>query len=291
VAEAWVDRYLGLLGLPWGPPDRAMLDSLIRAHRAIAFESVSSLLRRRAAGSGPVPALDLDQLLDRWTARRGGGVCYEVGSMLGRLLETLGYAVQPVLARISFPGSHSALFVDLDGRRLIVDVGNGQPIFEAIAVDEPFEIDRAGLRYRFRPDPETGKLIQDRWVGGAFTPFVTYETRPATIDEVEAAYQRHHTLPPSTFVMQNFRLVLCAEDVVLQLRDDELTRHTAAGRTSGTRSWLALPALERRHWSRASPSRSPAEPARPPSSAAGSSPSAWDSCHPTPAIEATSRHA
>jgi hypothetical protein len=35
-----------------------------------------------------------------------------------------------------------------------------------------------------------------------------------------------------TFVMQSFRLVRCTDDAVIQLRDDELTTHTAAGKTS-----------------------------------------------------------
>jgi arylamine N-acetyltransferase len=122
--------------------------------------------------------------------------------------------------------------VELDGRQLVVDVGNGQPIFEAIAVDEPFEIDRSGLRYRFRRDPASGRLIQDRWVEGGFKPFVTYEMTAATDDQMEASYQRHHALPPMTFVMQNFRLVRCTDDEVIQLRDREVTRFSVAGKTT-----------------------------------------------------------
>ena len=231
MADAFVERYLGLLGIEAQPPGRVALDAIVRAHRAIAFENVSSLMRRHAAGQRPVPPLELDSLLDTWTGRAGGGVCYEVGSMLGRLLDALGYTVYPVLAQISFPGSHSALMAELDGRQLLVDVGNGQPIFEAIAVDEEFGIDRAGLRYRFWRNPTSGKLIQDRFVDGALRPFVTYEMSPATEAEMEASYQRHHALPPKTFVMQNFRLVRCAEDEVIQLRDHELTRYRSAGKT------------------------------------------------------------
>jgi arylamine N-acetyltransferase len=152
--------------------------------------------------------------------------------MLGRLLDGLGYRVYPVLAAISFPGSHSALMVELDGRQLLVDVGNGQPIFEAIPTDEPFEIDRAGLRYRFRREPDGGSFIQDRWVEGGFKPFVTYELTAATPDEMETSYQRHHALPPATFVMQTFRLVRCTDELVIQLRDHELTHYTGAGKTT-----------------------------------------------------------
>jgi arylamine N-acetyltransferase len=232
MVDAWTSRYLALLGLEPREPDLETLDAIIRAHRAIAFESVSSLIRRGTNLEGPVPSLDLDDLLETWTGRAGGGVCFEVGSMLGRLLETLGYTVYPVLAQISFPGSHSALMAELDGRQLLVDVGNGQPIFEAIAVDEPFEIDRAGLRYQFRRNGGSGKLVQDRWVDGGYKPFVTYEMSGATPDEMEASFQRHHALPPMTFVMQNFRLVRCTDDEVLQLRDHEFTRYRADAKST-----------------------------------------------------------
>jgi arylamine N-acetyltransferase len=120
--------------------------------------------------------------------------------------------------------------VELDGRQLLVDVGNGQPILEAIPADAPFEIHRAGLSYRFRQDPDTGKLVQDRQVGGTFQPFVTYEIEPATAEEIEASYQRHHAIPARTFVMQNFRLVRIADDEILQLRDHEYTTYRTTGK-------------------------------------------------------------
>jgi arylamine N-acetyltransferase len=230
--DPWIEGYLTLLGLARGAPDLATLNAIIRAHRGIAFESVSSLMRRHATPDGPVPTLDLEAVLDTWTARAGGGVCYEVGSMLGRLLGELGFTVYPVLAQISFPGSHSALMAELGGAQLLVDVGNGQPIFEAIPVDATTEIDRAGLRYRFHRPATTGRLVQDRWVDGAFKPFVTYEMTAATPAEMEASFQRHHALPPMTFVMQNFRLVRCTDDEVIQLRDHEFTRYTAAGKAT-----------------------------------------------------------
>lgn len=229
---AWTERYLALLGVEAGRPDATTLDAIIRAHRGITFECVSALIRRHATPSGPVPPLDLDDLLATWEARAGGGVCFEVGSMLGRLLAERGYTVYPVLAQISFPGSHSALMAELGGRQLLVDVGNGQPIFESIPVDDVTEIDRAGLRYRFHRDEATGKLIQDRWVDGGFRPFVTYEMTAASAAEMEASYQRHHALPPMTFVMQNFRLVHCTDDEVIQLRDHELIRYRSGGKST-----------------------------------------------------------
>jgi len=235
MGAAWYRRYLDLLGLAPAPPSLENLNAIVRAHRAMPFESISSLLRRHAAGpSGPVASLDLDAMLDTWEQRAGGGVCYEFGAMLGKLLDHLGYQEVPNLARISFPGSHSAILVDLPEGRYIADCGNGQPIFEAIPVDQPFEFTRGGLGYRFWMDESLGKLVQDRKEHGDWKSYVWYDLEGATDVEMEASMQRHHALPPMTFVMQNFRVVICRpeEDLIIQLRDHDLIHYRSSGKTT-----------------------------------------------------------
>ena len=229
---AWYRRYLAMLGLEPAPPSLANLNAIIRAHRAIPFECVSSLIRRAAKMEGPVPSLDLNVLLDAWERRAGGGVCYEFGAMLGELLDHLGYQRAPNLARISFPGSHSALIVYLPEGRHIADVGNGQPIFEAIPIDTPFQFSRSGLGYRFWLDQSIGKLVQDRQEHGEWKSYVWYDLEGASDEEMEASIQRHHALPPMTFVMQNFRIVSCREDLIIQLRDHDLIHYRATGKTT-----------------------------------------------------------
>ena len=57
---AWYRRYLDMLGLEPAPPSLANLNAIVRAHREIPFESISSLMRRAATMKGPVPPLDLN---------------------------------------------------------------------------------------------------------------------------------------------------------------------------------------------------------------------------------------
>ena len=111
-------------------------------------------------------------------------------------------------------------------------MGNGQPIFEAIPIDAPFEFERGGLGYRFWLDRSLGKLVQDRHEHGAWKSYVWYDLEGATDEEMEASMQRHHALPPMTFVMQNFRIVICREDLIVQLRDHDLIHYRAAGKTT-----------------------------------------------------------
>src|SRR5687768_15086791 len=99
--RAWVRRYLAVLGADHDAPALPALTALTRAHlRAVAFENVTSLLRRRARPEGPVPPPDPEALLGNWERGRGGGVCYELSAMVSRLLGALGYRVRPVLGQI-----------------------------------------------------------------------------------------------------------------------------------------------------------------------------------------------
>jgi len=238
VEASWHRRYLRMLGLEdlkGAPPNLESLNRIVRSHRHIPFESISSLQRRYRAGmAGPVASLNLDEQLDTWERRAGGGVCYEFAAMLGALLDHLGYHAVPNLARISFPGSHSALIVQLPAGRYIADVGNGQPIYEAIPIDAPVEFTRGGLGYRFWLDHDLGRLVQDRKERGDWKSYVWYDLEGASDEEMEASMQRHHALPPMSFVMQNFRVVVCRsdEDLVIQLRDHDLIHHRGSGKTT-----------------------------------------------------------
>src|SRR5215213_9159999 len=97
-SERWVERYLALLSVEREAPSLPALGRLIRAHlAAVPFENVTSILRRHGCpGTGLVPAVDPDQVLQTWEARAGGGVCFEVAEMLSTLLTALGYQAYPV---------------------------------------------------------------------------------------------------------------------------------------------------------------------------------------------------
>jgi N-hydroxyarylamine O-acetyltransferase len=226
----WVQRYLEVLGVERAAPSRAALAALTRAHvNAIAFENVTSLLRRAAHPVGPVPALDHEALLRNWEAGRGGGVCFEVAGMFGRLLENLGYNVVGILAQISFPGSHHALMVDLGGERVLVDAGNGAPFFEPIPLDWTVEVHHAGLAYRFRRGEAEETWVQDRWIKNAWDPFCRYDLRRPTDDERDAAYQRHHEIGES-WVVGDLRLIRCEQGEVFRFGEGEFTHYTAGGK-------------------------------------------------------------
>lgn len=226
----WVERYLACLGLRAEPPGRDALVRLTEAHlSAVPFENASAILRRHAHPDGPVPALDPDDVLAGWEQARAGAICFVAAEMAGRLLVSLGYRAHLVLGFISFPGSHQAVVVDLDDRRWLVDVGNGTPFFEPIPLDRTVEVRRAGLAYRFRSDETPHGWLQERWIDDAWTPFCRYDLSEADPSDVEAAYQRHHTIGES-WVVDDLKLIRCEPDRLSMFRAGELTTFTPSGK-------------------------------------------------------------
>jgi len=227
-APSWVRRYLALLGVPRSPPSPTALAALTRAHLlAVPFENVSQIYRRHAHPEGPVPSLEYERRLSEWEQRRAGGLCFDVAAMFARLLGALGYRAHPILAIIRFPGSHQAVVVELDGRRYLVDVGSGAPLFEPIPLDRTVEVRRIGLAYRFRPDEGGDGCWQDLWIERGWAPFCYYDLRPVDPREWEAVYQRLHG--PDQAWLTHTLLIRCQDDQAWVLRDDELRHVTAAG--------------------------------------------------------------
>jgi arylamine N-acetyltransferase len=176
-----------------------------------------------------VPPLDPEAQLRVWEAGTGGGVCFEAASAFARLLAMLGYRVQPVLAQISFPGSHQACVVELDGRRWLVDVAQGSPLFEPMPLDRAVELSVAGLGYRSRPGDAPESWTLDRWSEQGWTPFCHYPLGAPSAAEQAVAYQSHH-VPGRSFVVSFLRLVRLRDDEVWSLRGDELTHFKADGK-------------------------------------------------------------
>jgi N-hydroxyarylamine O-acetyltransferase len=232
VSADWVRGYLNLLDVEPTPPSLAALEVLTRAQiLTVAFENITSLLRRAANPEGAVPPVDLDALLDNWVKRRGGGVCFELAPMFCRLLTALGYRATLILGQISFPGSHQAVLVELDGARYLADVSNGAPFFSPIPLDRVTEIRTAGLAFRFRPGDAPDRWVQDRYIHEEWTPFCRYNLNPAAEDERTSGYQGHHT-PGQSWVVDRLRLVRCDETYVASLTDEELVHFTADGKTT-----------------------------------------------------------
>jgi N-hydroxyarylamine O-acetyltransferase len=108
-------------------PTLATLRGIVAAHVAtIPFENLDVLLGR------PI-ALDEPSLVRKLVHERRGGYCFENNGLLLHVLTALGFAVEPLSARVRLqrprdfipPRTHVFLRVEIDGTPWLADVGVG----------------------------------------------------------------------------------------------------------------------------------------------------------------------
>jgi N-hydroxyarylamine O-acetyltransferase len=232
----WTDRYLKLLGLERESPSLDALTRLVCAHvLTVPFENVTAHLRRRVQPTGPAPAPDPATLLDAWERRAGGGVCFDIVTMVVSLLRSLGYRADHILGHISGPFGHQAVVVHLDEGRYLVDLGNGAPLFAPIPLAGVTEVHRHGLGFRFRPSDDAPRLagheewIRDRLSDEGWVQGCRYELQPAVDADRDAGYQ-HHLTPGTTWVLGTLTMTRSTTEAVYSLRDDTLVRYTEGGK-------------------------------------------------------------
>ncbi len=181
-------------------PTRATLDALSAAHvQSIPFENLDVLLGR---------PIDLDPAaVDRKLVHGGrGGYCFEQNTLFLRVLETLGFDVRPLSARVRVgrardytpARTHVFVRVELDGESWLADVGVG-----GMSLTGALRLDVAGEQ----PTPheprrivrEDGRLFHQVRLGDAWVDVCefTLEEMPPIDREVGNWYTSAH--PQSHF--------------------------------------------------------------------------------------------
>jgi len=133
--EFRLDNYLARIGFGGTPgADLETLTALHAAHvNAIPFEGLDPLLRR------PVK-LDLASVQDKLVDSRRGGYCFEQNTLFKAALETIGFRVTGLGARVRWmaqpasplgPKTHMLLAVDLPKETYLADVGFGACLLDA----------------------------------------------------------------------------------------------------------------------------------------------------------------
>ena len=154
-----LDAYFARIG--YGGPanaDLATLSALHAAHvAAIPFESLDPLVGR------PVK-LDLASLQAKMVRSRRGGYCFEQNHLFRGALETIGFAVDGLAARVAWmspPGAplgprlHMLLKVEVGGAPWLADVGFGAHLQDGpLRLEVGPEQATGAARYRLQRDGE-----------------------------------------------------------------------------------------------------------------------------------------
>jgi N-hydroxyarylamine O-acetyltransferase len=202
-------------------PTSETLRALHYAHAtSIPFENLDVYFKRPLL-------LDLESLQAKLVARRRGGYCFEHNTLFASVLESIGFAVTRLAARVRMGAtairsrSHMILSVDLAGEPYLTDVGfGGAGLLYPIRLDQEQPVDQCGWIYRVKDEGATRVLQLKRDAGWLDLYGFTLEPQ-FPIDYVVANHYTS-THPDSPFV-RTLVAQRCGPLARWTLRDRELS--------------------------------------------------------------------
>ncbi|MFZ5496211.1 MAG: arylamine N-acetyltransferase family protein [Verrucomicrobiota bacterium] len=223
--------YLARIGYA-GPraPTRETLAGILHAHvQTIPFENLDVLLGR------PIRT-DADSVVRKLVHDRRGGYCFEQNHLLLHALRTLGFAAEPMIARVRWqvPASvatgltHMLVRVSLAGRDWLADAGMGSlsltaPLEMVDGLEQDTPHDRRRLVRR------DGHLVQQVLFSGEWHDVNLFRPEPAAAVDLEMGNWYSHTHPQAHF-RHNLMVARATADGRRTLLNRELTLRHRDGR-------------------------------------------------------------
>jgi N-hydroxyarylamine O-acetyltransferase len=210
-------------------PTAETLRCLHFAHATkIPFENLDILL-------GKTISLDLLALQTKLVAAHRGGYCFEHNTLFAAVLESLGFAVTRLAARVRFgstqvrPRSHMLLSVELDDGPWLADVGfGGEGLLEPIRLNRPDHVQQWAWNFRVRAEGEIN-VLQALHADGWFDLYAFGRERQYPVDYIVSNHFTS-TYPRSPFV-QALLVQRTSTSARWTLKDLELTEERPEGKT------------------------------------------------------------
>jgi len=199
-SETQLADYFARIGFSGTPrPDSGTLAALQRAHRfAVTFENLDIPLGRGIA-------LAPETLFEKIVTGRRGGYCFEQNGLFLDVLEAIGFAARPLLARVwlgaeATPGrTHTLNLIRLGGADLIVDVGFGGSFVPPLPLADGAEAATDdGARHRLTIDPDHGWMLE-RDGGEGWQRQYSFTLDPAWPADLDMANHFTATRPGTRF--------------------------------------------------------------------------------------------
>lgn len=159
-----IETYLRRIGYD-GPLNATaeVLRSLHFAHAStIPFENLDIMLDRGVS-------LDMERLQEKLLSSVRGGHCYEHNLLFSALLESIGFDVRRLVARVQpdkpGPRTHMMLNVDIDGQIWLADVGFGAALLEPIPLTDGARVRQGAWTYGVRRRVDGTWALRDLTTG------------------------------------------------------------------------------------------------------------------------------
>lgn len=197
--NAYFDR------LAYTGPRTASLPVLTALHQAhlqhIPFENLDISLGRKLN-------LSPSALLDKVLHKKRGGFCYELNHLFGLLLESLGFEVSRLSARV-FNGQqygpdfdHMLLLVKAEGQSWLADVGFGDCFRTPLSLDGG-GVHELGMHYSLQAGEGGQLVLMQARDGAAAHPEYCFSLRDHAIEDFYDMCLYQQTSPASHFTQKS----------------------------------------------------------------------------------------
>lgn len=182
------NAYLNRTGIAKPEPTLAGLSQLQQAQLgAIPFENINPLL-------GLVPDLETAALMEKIVASRRGGYCFELNGLFGQALDELGFAYQPIMARVRMglseggPRLHLAFIVEAEGDSWLVDAGFGGPShYRPLRLNTEQAQSQDHNQFRLRHETASGETVLERLQNGEWFALYSFDRAKVQRCDLDAA--------------------------------------------------------------------------------------------------------
>ncbi|WP_104401164.1 arylamine N-acetyltransferase family protein [Vibrio penaeicida] len=177
------------------------LNVLHHAHlQSLPFENLDISYGREVELSG-------DAIFRKLIEERRGGFCYELNYGFYLLLSSLGFSVQLLSARVYGKDGvgqefdHLMLLVDIEGERVIADVGFGDSFLYPVSLNGGVHVEESA---QFRVKEEQGELyLLSSEDNKTWQPQYCFTLTPRKLDDFSEMASYHQTSPKSSFTQKS----------------------------------------------------------------------------------------
>lgn len=205
LTDSALDQYCHRIGFTGAL--HANLSTLQQLHalhpQAIPFENLDAWLGREVR-------MQPDAVFDKLVMQQRGGYCFEHNQLFMRVLQSLGFEVHGLAARVLWnlpadivlPRTHMLLLLEVDGQRCIADVGFGGLTMSApLLLDDEQPQHSPHERFRLLAEGSGHYLLQAE-IAGNWLPLYRFSMEYQTAQDYAMANWFVSTHPESRFVRQ-----------------------------------------------------------------------------------------
>jgi N-hydroxyarylamine O-acetyltransferase len=231
-----IDAYFRRIG--YTGPTTATLETLVGIHlhhpQAIPFENLDPLLKRPAS-------LNIDAIELKILGSGRGGWCFEQNLLLSNVLQTLGFRVTGLAARVMWnaregiirPRTHMLLRIDgIDAQPYIADVG-----FGGLTLTGPIrlvtDVEQTTPHETFRLTGIYGNFVLQAQVRDTWKSLYSFDLQPQVLPDYELSSWHLANHPESPFV-NNLIAARVTPDRRYGLSNNRLSIHHLQGDSEQT---------------------------------------------------------